>query len=91
MGLEVGSPHCRSALARCGADGPPCRRLHSHKAHHDARVYAVVLELLRKLSPYLPALRARSSSLGDPLERVLVSIPLKLAEAERPSIDGALR
>ena len=37
------------------------------------KIYAVVLELVRKLSPYLPALRARSSSLGDQLERALVS------------------
>jgi len=44
------------------------------------KIYAVVLELVRKLSPYLPALRARSSSLGDQLERALVSIPLNLAE-----------
>jgi four helix bundle protein len=39
-------------------------------------IYPVVLELVRRLAPYLPALRARSSSLGDPL----VSIPLNLAE-----------
>ena len=44
------------------------------------KIYAVVLELVRKLSPYLPALRARSSALGDQLERALVSIPLNLAE-----------
>jgi four helix bundle protein len=44
------------------------------------KIYAVVLELVRKLSPYLPVLRARSSSLGDQLERALVSIPLNLAE-----------
>ena len=41
------------------------------------KIYAVVLELVRRLSPYLPALRARSSALGDQLERALVSIPLK--------------
>ena len=44
------------------------------------KIYAVVLELVRKLSPYLPVLRARSASLGDQLERALVSIPLNLAE-----------
>ena len=44
------------------------------------RIYAVVLELFRKLSPYLPALRARSSALGDQLERALISVPLNLAE-----------
>ena len=44
------------------------------------KIYAVVLELVRKLSLYLPALRARSSSLGDQLERALISIPLNLAE-----------
>jgi len=43
-------------------------------------IYAVVLELVRKLAPYLPALRARSSSLGDQLERALCSIPLNVAE-----------
>jgi len=44
------------------------------------KIYPVVLELVRRLAPYLPALRARSSSLGDQLERALVSIPLNLAE-----------
>jgi len=43
-------------------------------------IYPVVLELVRTLSPYLPALRARSASLGDQLERSLISIPLNLAE-----------
>jgi hypothetical protein len=42
--------------------------------------YPIVLQLVRKLSPYLPALRARSASLGDQLERSLISIPLNLAE-----------
>jgi four helix bundle protein len=44
------------------------------------RIYPIVLVLVRRLSPYLPALRARSSSLGDQLERALTSIPLNLAE-----------
>jgi four helix bundle protein len=44
------------------------------------KIYAVVLELVRKLAPYLPVLRARSSSLGDQFERALISIPLNLAE-----------
>ena len=44
------------------------------------KIYAVVFELVRALSPYLPALRARSSSLGDQLERALCSIPLNVAE-----------
>ena len=43
-------------------------------------IYAVVLQLVRMLSPYLPALRARSQSLGDQLERALISVPLNLAE-----------
>jgi len=43
-------------------------------------IYPIVLELVRKLAPYLPALRARSTSLGDQLERSLISIPLNLAE-----------
>jgi hypothetical protein len=43
-------------------------------------IYPVVLDLVRKLAPYIPALRARSWSLGDQLQRALVSIPLNLAE-----------
>jgi four helix bundle protein len=44
------------------------------------RLYPVVLELVRALAPYLPVLRARSSTLGDQLERSLISIPLNVAE-----------
>jgi four helix bundle protein len=44
------------------------------------KIYPIVLQLVRQLAPYLPALRARSSSLGDQLERALISIPLNLAE-----------
>lgn len=44
------------------------------------RIYPVVLELVRRLSPYLPLIRARSASLGDQLERALVSVPLNVAE-----------
>ena len=43
-------------------------------------IYPVVLQLVGRLAPYLPTLRARSSSLGDRLERALISIPLNLAE-----------
>jgi len=43
-------------------------------------IYPVVLELVRALAPYLPRLRARSVSLGDQLERALISVPLNLAE-----------
>ena len=44
------------------------------------KIYPVVLELVRRLSPYLALLRARSASLGDQLERALISVPLNLAE-----------
>jgi four helix bundle protein len=44
------------------------------------KIYPIVLQLVRRLSPYLPALRARSATLGDQLERALISIPLNLAE-----------
>jgi len=43
-------------------------------------IYSVVLQLVRKLAPLLPALRARSSALGDQLERALISVPLNVAE-----------
>src|SRR3954468_472172 len=44
------------------------------------KIYSVVLELVRKLAPFLPRLRARSASLGDQMERALISIPLNVAE-----------
>jgi four helix bundle protein len=44
------------------------------------KIYPVVLELVRKLAPYLPLLRARSATLGDQLERALISIPLNVSE-----------
>jgi four helix bundle protein len=43
-------------------------------------IYPVVLELVRQLAPSLPKLRARSSSLGDQMERALISVPLNVAE-----------
>jgi four helix bundle protein len=44
------------------------------------RIYPVIFELVRKLAPYLPVLRARSAALGDQLERALISVPLNVAE-----------
>jgi len=44
------------------------------------RIYPVVLELVRRLAPFLPVLRPRSAALGDQLERALVSMPLNVAE-----------
>ena len=43
-------------------------------------IYPVVLELVRRMAPVLPKLRARSLSLGDQMERALISVPLNLAE-----------
>jgi four helix bundle protein len=44
------------------------------------RIYPVVLELVRSLRPHWAVLRARSASLGEQLERALISVPLNLAE-----------
>jgi four helix bundle protein len=66
------------ALRRDGALGP--EGVTDQESIMTLKIYPIVLELIRKLTPYLPALRARSSSLGDQLERALVSIPLNLAE-----------
>ena len=44
------------------------------------RIYAVVLELVRRMGPSVRVLRARSSALGDQLERALISVPLNVAE-----------
>lgn len=54
-------------------------------------IYPVVLELVRRLSPHLAAMRTRSASLGDQLERALISVPLNLAEGaySRGKIRGA--
>jgi four helix bundle protein len=43
-------------------------------------IYPVVLELVRRLSPLVRVLRARSSALADQMERALISIPLNVAE-----------
>jgi four helix bundle protein len=44
------------------------------------KIYAVVLELVRRVSPLIRVLRSRSSALGDQMERALISIPLNIAE-----------
>jgi len=44
------------------------------------KLYPVILELVRAVSPRLPAVRARSYALADQLERALISIPLNVAE-----------
>src|SRR6185295_11851662 len=66
--------------ARCGAMGPSHRGLTHTEFAMTLKIYPIVLQLVRRLSPYLPALRARSTALGDQLERALISIPLNLAE-----------
>jgi hypothetical protein len=44
-------------------------------------IYPIVLELVRKLGPLLPVLKARSAALGDQFERALISVPLNISEA----------
>lgn len=44
------------------------------------KIYPVVLELVRRVAPLVKVLRARSSALGDQMERALISIPLNVAE-----------
>ena len=44
------------------------------------KIYAVVLELVRRVSPSIRVLRARSSVLADQMERALISVPLNVAE-----------
>src|SRR5689334_21100734 len=44
------------------------------------KIYPVILELVRRLAPLVRVLRARSSALGDQMERALISIPLNVAE-----------
>lgn len=49
------------------------------------KVYAVVLDLVRRLSPFLPVLRSRSSSLGDQFERALIR-PIRAARIGKLAI-----
>jgi four helix bundle protein len=44
------------------------------------KIYAVTLELVRRLSPLVARLRLRSPALADQMERALISIPLNTAE-----------
>lgn len=45
------------------------------------KIYPVVVELVRRLSPSIRVLRSRSSALADRMERALISVPLNIAEA----------
>jgi four helix bundle protein len=44
------------------------------------KIYPIVLELVRRVAPFVRVLRARSSALADQMERALISIPLNTAE-----------
>jgi four helix bundle protein len=44
------------------------------------KIYPLILELVRRLSPLLRRLRARSAALGNQMERALISIPLNVSE-----------
>jgi four helix bundle protein len=44
------------------------------------KIYSVVLDLVRRISPMIAVLRPRSSVLADQLERALISVPLNVAE-----------
>jgi four helix bundle protein len=43
-------------------------------------IYPVILQLVREVAPVMRALKGRSPTLADQLERALVSIPLNTAE-----------
>ncbi len=43
-------------------------------------IYSVILDLVRRLTPVLKAVRTRSPALADQLERALISVPLNVAE-----------
>jgi len=44
------------------------------------KIYPVVLELVRRLSPIIRVLKGRSAVLGEQMERALISVPLNVAE-----------
>ena len=43
-------------------------------------IYAVILELVRRLASTVRQLRGRSPTLADQMERALISVPLNVAE-----------
>jgi four helix bundle protein len=45
------------------------------------KIYPVILDLVRRLSPSIRVLRCRSTALADQMERALISVPLNVAEA----------
>ena len=55
------------------------------------KIYPVVLELVRRLSPVIRVWRARSSALADQMERALISVPLNLAEGAYSRGKNSLR
>lgn len=44
------------------------------------KIYSVILDLVRRLTPVVRAIRARSPALADQMERALTSVPLNVAE-----------
>jgi four helix bundle protein len=43
-------------------------------------IYPVILDLVRKLTPVVRAIRGRSPALAEQMERALTSVPLNVAE-----------
>jgi hypothetical protein len=59
--------------ARCGGEGAAlASRVSNMEVFMTLEIYPVALELVRRLSPHLAAMRTRSASLGDQLERALI-------------------
>ena len=69
------TPPAREEGGRCSRERTSTREFPT-----TLKIYPVVLELVRQLAPRVRQLRARSSSLGDQLERALISIPLNVSE-----------
>jgi four helix bundle protein len=74
------APLTRPARGRGEGCPPTWGRAITEVLTMQLRIYAVVLELVRRLAPLLPVLKARSLALGDQFERALISVPLNVAE-----------
>jgi four helix bundle protein len=70
-------------LSRSARDGEDLQVLAQRGQEEIAvslKIYPVVLDLVRRLSPSIRVLRSRSSALADQMERALISVPLNVAE-----------
>src|SRR5688572_25337359 len=64
--------------ARAGVDLQVLEQRGQEESPMSLKIYPVILDLVRRLSPSIRVLRCRSSALADQMERALISVPLNV-------------